>query len=308
MGWGEIAPIAAFGSESVEQAEAWCRSLPSHLTQAQIEAQIAGIPASLPACQFGFGMAWEQFSSPFPSVVSPQWTGDRRDKPLTLSNDPSPNLTYSTLLPTGTPALTAWQPLWQQGSRTFKWKIGVAAIEQELAQVEQLLNLLPDGTCLRLDANGGLTWDRACTWLERCDALNQREGAKIEFIEQPLPPEEFDRLLHLNQQFQTPIALDESVAHLTQLATCYHQGWRGIFVIKAAIVGFPQQLRQFCQQYPIDIVWSSVFETAIARSFIQDHFIPSLSRCDRAIGFGVDHLFAESLFNSLDFEQLWRSL
>lgn len=286
IGWGEIAPVAAFGTESSEQALAFCQSLPPEITAETI----AQIPPTLPACQFGLESAWEWLES-----------GCDRD---TL-RDPSPPLTCSHLLPTGAAALTAWQFPYQQGSRTFKWKIGVAAIEAELQQFEQLVQSLPTGTRLRLDANGGLTPDAACQWLRRCDALCS--PAEVEFLEQPLPPDQFELLLSLSRQFQTPIALDESVATFSQLEACYQQGWRGIFVIKAAIAGSPSRLRQFCQAHPLDIVWSSVFETSIAQHFITHYLIPTVPTSQRAVGFGVNQWFTESHLDQSTFQQLWCS-
>ncbi len=291
VGWGEIAPIAAFGSESLEDALALCRSLSGEVTWKAIEQ----ISSDFPACQFGFESAWE---------------GLQRSSLICTRTANQPET--SVLLPTGMGALETWRIPWQRGARTFKWKIGVGAIASELALFQQLITALPDGTRLRLDANGGLNEQQACQWLERCDAVSKCNGVEVEFLEQPLPPHQFDQMLRLSQQFHTPIALDESVANLTQLQRCYQQGWRGIFVIKAAIMGSPQQLRQFCQQHPIDIVWSSVFETAIARTYIQHDLIPSIPTKERAIGFGVDHWFADSLFSDLqtesDYERLWQSL
>lgn len=282
-GWGEVAPIEAFGTESIEQALEFCRSLPANLSTETI----AQIPATLPACQFGFESAWEMLS-----------ICDRDLSPQTL--------VYSHLLPTGAAALTAWQVPFQQGSRTFKWKIGVAAIEEEWQQFQQLIQSLPIGTYLRLDANGGLTPDTARQWLQRCDAL--RFFAEVEFLEQPLPPGQFEQMLVLSRQFQTPIALDESVATFGQLEACYQQGWRGIFVIKAAITGSPKRLRQFCQSHSLDVVWSSAFETAIAQHFIKHYLIPAVPTSPRAVGFGVNQWFTDSHLDQSNFQQLWCSL
>jgi O-succinylbenzoate synthase len=60
-------------------------------------------------------------------------------------------------------------------------------------------------------------------WLENCDRI----PVEIEFIEQPLPVEQFDLMQELSYCYGTAIALDESVATLKQLEACYHQGWRG---------------------------------------------------------------------------------
>ncbi|MFM7615509.1 MAG: o-succinylbenzoate synthase, partial [Synechococcales cyanobacterium] len=50
VGWGEISPIAWFGSETLEQAREFCSQLPKIITLEMI----LGIPAHLPACQFAF--------------------------------------------------------------------------------------------------------------------------------------------------------------------------------------------------------------------------------------------------------------
>ncbi|MBE9151742.1 o-succinylbenzoate synthase, partial [Coleofasciculus sp. LEGE 07092] len=198
-----------------------------------------------------------------------------------------PKITYSFLLPTGKAALQSWQTAWNQGDRTFKWKIGVASLEDELKLFNQLVQALPVSIQLRLDANGGLTQHEAKQWLKVCD-----EVGSVEFLEQPLSPEKFEVMLAMSSHYSTPIALDESVATLAQLEECYQKGWRGIFVIKAAIAGSPKRLRQLCRNYELDTVFSSVFETAIGRQAAL-YLAAELSRCDRAVGFGVNHWFQE---------------
>lgn len=280
IGWGEIAPISFFGSESIEQALRFCQSLPAQITAEMI----CQIPESLPACQFGFESAWEQ--------LEPH------------SQSASERMPSSILLPTGTAALDSPQLFTAQPNAlsptTFKWKIGVASVQAELATFEQLMSVLPVGAKLRLDANGGLSWQQADLWLRVCD------GYGIEYLEQPLPPHKFDLMLKLSQRHSTPIALDESVTTLSQLKTC-SQHWQGIFVIKAPIAGSPIQLRNFCQTHTLDIVWSSVFETSIARSYIETYLMAALPASNRATGFGVDHWFRDR-WEHQSAEQLWQRL
>jgi o-succinylbenzoate synthase len=272
LGWGEIAPISWFGSETLKQALDFCRQLPEEIT----DETIFSIPDELPACQFGFESALE-------------W-GSGGDNFIT----PNSSLFYSALLPAGEAALNQWESLWKQGYRTFKWKIGVDAIANELKIFESLIHTLPPFTKLRLDANGGLSYEGANLWLRICDNLktNGKIPIEIEFIEQLLPVEQFQQMLELSTNYETAIALDESVATLKQLTACYQQGWRGIFVIKPGIVGSPSRLRKFCHQHQIDTVFSSVFETAIAR-LAALQLAAELSRNNRAVGFGIDHFFEQ---------------
>lgn len=291
VGWGEIAPIEVFGSESWPKAFSFCQSLSQKITLETIQK----IPVELPACRFGFEAAWEMLASPLPRQEEDANQG------LLRQEHGSQVLLSSILLPTGADALNATQLWTAKPSSTFKWKIGIAPIQQELELLEELISLLPPRAKLRLDANGGLTWQHACQWLQVCD------GYGIEFLEQPLPPDQFQLMLKLSQRYSTPIALDESVTNLASLQACYCQGWRGLFVIKAPIAGFPSQLRQWCQDCQPDIVWSSVFETAIARRYIASYLIAALPPPDRAIGFGIEHWFAD-YWEERTPEQIWDRL
>ena len=274
VNWGEIAPISWFGSETLEQALEFCQQLPSEITQASL----FSVPDRLPACQFGFE-----------SILKPQ-----------TSNLKIQSSKLSALLPAGNLVLNAWKAPWEAGHRTFKWKIGVDV--QELELLEQLVGALPPTAKLRLDANGGLGVSAAREWLKMCGRLG------IEFLEQPLSIDEFDAMLNLAAEYATPLALDESVATLAQLKTCYDAGWRGVFVIKPAIVGSPTRLRQFCQERAIDAVFSSALETAIGRQ-AGLQLAAELSNPERAIGYGTTHWFTDQFTDrSEDFEQLWEHL
>jgi len=145
---------------------------------------------------------------------------------------------------------------------------------------------------LRLDANGGLNYSQAETWLKTCDNILEipDSSVRVEFLEQPLPVPQFDEMLALSAVYKTAIALDESVANLDRIQECYNQGWRGIFVIKPAICGSPSQLRKFCQTHNIDAVFSSVFETQIGRQAALN-LATELSPNSRALGFGTDDWF-----------------
>ncbi len=261
---GEIAPIPWFGSESIDRASEWCRSIGDRITTAQI----ALIPDTLPACQFAVGSAI--------SAVNEEISIDRS------------HLKISALLPTGAGAIDAWQGLWLQGYTTFKWKIGVAPIAQEVAIWEQLMMALPLDAQLRLDANGGLNYLEASQWLQICS----REP-RIEFIEQPLPIEEIVATIELSQLYPTPIALDESIATWDKLQAVYRQGWRGIYVIKPGIAGFPWRLSNFIAEHQLDVVFSSVLETRIGRTAVLK--LASQLNLQRALGFGVEEWFDDDL-------------
>ncbi len=291
-GYGEIAPLPAFGTETLAEAIACCRqwgdlSIPLETFKLATVLN-PSFGARYPATQFALGSALEQLAIAMP-------------RPLPVLEPAA----ICALLPTGADALGAWPQLWAAGHRTFKWKIGVDQPERERAILRRLRSQLPPSAQLRLDANGGLREAEAEVWLALCDRLG------IEFLEQPFPPSHWTQLLALATRYRTPLALDESVASLSQLEDGYRRGWRGVFVVKGAIVGAPQGLRQLAQRQlarhqPLDLVLSSVFETAIARHAVL-HLAEDLG-IQRALGFGVQQWLIPDGLEDPDPERIWQSL
>lgn len=263
--YGEIAPLPWFGSETMTEALELCHSLKSTISISDI----AAISDRFPCCQFALESAW---------LNQTEAGGDKQSR----------DLEYCYLLPAGEKALTTWKNIYHTHSATtFKWKIGVYPLDREIEILKQLVAILPAHIKLRLDANGGLNLTQARKLLAVTDTLQA-----IEFIEQPLPPNDLDKLINLSQKHSTSLALDESVASYQKLINVYQQGWQGVFVIKAAIMGFPSKLKEFCQINSLDIVLSSVFETEIgfkvALKLAQELNHP------RAVGFGVKNLLDEN--------------
>ncbi len=265
QGYGEIAPIPWFGSETLEQALAFCRQLPAELS----EAQIKGIPATLPATRFGLECAWL-------ACRDPGW----------LARDLC-GLSWCGLLGKTAPA---------DPYPAYKVKVGVDPVEQELTKLESWLEQLPPGSRLRLDANGGLTLAEARRWLALCDRLNEEWPGKIEFFEQPLPPEQYAHLVQLSREYQTPIALDESVARLEQLQAVHRSGWKGILVVKPSLVGSCMALQAYLSRHlALDLVFSSALETPIGawHGLVWAGSLQAKTAHPRALGWGVGELFQE---------------
>ena len=140
------------------------------------------------------------------------------------------------LLPAGSEAIAALQSALNQATGqpaefAAKWKVGVLDPETELQLLEPLLEQLPSGAQLRLDANGG--WDRATAgrW-----AMRLQTESKLQWLEQPLPPSDHAGLLALGRWL--PVALDESLRHSSGIPS----GWSGWLVHKPALEGDPRPL------------------------------------------------------------------
>ncbi|MFZ4640296.1 MAG: o-succinylbenzoate synthase [Nodosilinea sp.] len=289
VGYGEIAPLPSFGSETLAMAQGFCARLGPTLGVDDIWA----IPDRLPATQFALASALEQLQGIAAAPVA----------------EPAASC-LSLLLPPGGAALEAWPSLWQEGIRTFKVKLGIVPGVAEMALVQALVAALPASAHLRLDANGSLSLAEASRWLTLCDRLRTTPDlCTIDYLEQPLAPSAFPLIRSLAQSFHTPVALDESVATYHQLEDLYRQGWPGLFIVKPAIAGFPGRLRQIWAKHRLTLVFSSVFETSIGRRAVlalaaqyQQH-----SGNHLALGLGARHSFEDD-WDDLSPDQLWERL
>ena len=234
LGFGEIAPLEGFGTESMADALKYCASLGDRTDGAVLSAT----PPQLPCCAFALESALEVLND---GAADPE---DRR-------------VEICALLPAGSLVLDALDGLAEQGFRTFKWKIGIEELANEQNIFREIVRSLPDGSRLRLDGNGRFAQAEAEAWLRLCDEC------RVEFFEQPLSPEHSSELLKFAREFKTPIALDESVAGLDSLKKAVDGDWPGLLVVKPSIMGSPAAFRKWWPDCACPLIFSSAFETAI---------------------------------------------
>jgi O-succinylbenzoate synthase len=259
-GFGEIAPISWFGTETLAEAGEVCRKLGDKPTDAQLDA----VPARFACVRFSLA---EARSASVPAVA-----GGRQ--------------AVTALLPAGREVLAALPAKLEAGYLSFKWKVGVGSVDDELGIFDDLLAALPAYAKLRLDANGA--WDRraAAKWLARC------ADRPVEFVEQPVAPHDESTLLGLAQDYPVTLALDEAVTGLVAAQHWLDLGWRGVFVIKPALAGPLDELAAWIAKTKTDVVLSSAIETALGRAAIlRAALTQPLTK--RALGFGVGEIFGD---------------
>ncbi len=267
VGYGEVAPIPWFGTETPAEAEAVCRELGDRCS-AEV---IAAVPERFGCVRFALAEAQAD---------------------LTGSGDPAlpqlnRRLPVTALLPAGRAVLDMLPARLEAGFLSFKWKVGVGEAADELALLDDVLAALPAYAKLRLDANGA--WDRrtAAKWLARC------AERPVEFVEQPLPVADEDGLRGLAADFPVTLALDESVADLAAARRWQSEGWRGVFVMKPALAGPLEQLAEWVAVTKADLVLSSAIETALGRAAILRFALTRPELTKRALGFGVGEVFGD---------------
>ena len=264
VGWGEVAPLPAFGTETLAEAEAALADLGGAVDGAAV----AGVPERLGCVRFALASALA------PAAVGPPAAA---------------RMAVARLLPAGRAALAAAERARAEGFTAFKWKVGVEGIEDELAMLDDLLAHLPADARLRLDANGAWTTRQAGRWLERC------ADRPIEFVEQPVATENEGALRGLAADHPTPIALDESVAGLASLRQWLERGWPGVVVVKPALAGAPAEILALLAAHRADAVFSSAFETAVGRqAALRLAFSYRGPQTPRALGFGAAALFGDA--------------
>jgi O-succinylbenzoate synthase len=260
VGFGEIAPIPWFGTETLAEAEAVCRGFGDKVSAAVLEA----VPKQFGCVRFALAQA----------MSPPAGTAGTSRLPV------------AALLPAGREAAAVLRARLETGFLAFKWKVGVGDIADELVVLDDLLSDLPAHAKLRLDANGAWTRPQAERWLACC------AERPIEFVEQPVAPVERDTLRGLAADYPVKLALDESVVHLAEARRWQTEGWPGVFVIKPALAGPLPELIEWILSTKADVVLSSAIETALGRSAILQ---AALSRplTSRALGFGTGGVFGE---------------
>ncbi|GAB4285664.1 MAG: o-succinylbenzoate synthase [Opitutales bacterium] len=230
VSYGEVAPLPSFGTETLDEAKRVLDSMQGVIDVAQV-------PSGCPATRFG--------------LSSMQYFLEHVD-----AGGPE-SFRLAALLPSGREAIDMIQAKRQFGFERFKWKMGMLPYEEEEAILDALLEHLPDGASLRLDANGTLTPELFERWLERL------ARAPVEFFEQPLGAEYLDLMLEAAQSTSVLLALDESATTVEQCRALADRGWVGILVIKPSIVGDFQAFLTWRRGFQGECVYSSAFETPV---------------------------------------------
>jgi O-succinylbenzoate synthase len=276
----------------VDEAEEACRGLGKVVG----EELLSGLPERLPALRNAVACA----------------LGSLGDPPKQSS------LAVAALLSAGRAALAEAPARAEAGFRVFKWKVGVEAAGDELSILDDLIGALPQGSLVRLDANGA--WDRrtAQRW------LGAAADRPIEFVEQPVDRASKgseDTLLGLARDFPVPIALDESMTSGGDVERWLGLGWPGVYVVKPLLLGDVRGVLAALAAAKARVVFSSALETGIGARFGLGLAFAWTGK-PMALGYGVWPLFSDARFDGpvtgpfiraddvqrIDPEALWNAL
>ncbi len=266
--YGEIAPLVAFGTESIERAERYLLGLGGVIRGDQAEE----VPNELSCCRFALESALTEL--------------ERGKDLLDRSSEGGRRLAVAGLLPGGMDPVDGVDDLLARGYRTLKWKIGSETFDRERDWFRRVKDRVPKDVRWRLDANGSLDVATVEKW------ARELEGAAVDYLEQPLPVGETKALFTLSKELELPLALDEAVGTVESLREWRDRGWLGLFVVKPALSGSPKALAEFLREEHRRVVFSSALETGVG---VRHALGPALDFGigDSAVGWGTGQLFGD---------------
>lgn len=262
VGFGEIAPLESFGSESVEKAEKLLKSYCGVIQRIAISSVLG---EEYPCTCYALSCALRELENGQKAVNesdADEWV-------------PTAKLIQNNALDQ---IGTSVRPL--LNASVVKIKIGDGALEQneEMQRIEKTAKWCRSrGIRIRLDANEQLRYDQTKEWLGFLETCVET----IEFLEQPMDRCLLQELAELSHTSPIPIALDESVAMLKFQESISGMD-RFLYVIKPSL-GDLTVVRRFGIQAD-RIILSSVFETAIGFSELLElpyrNWVPGLDTQD----------------------------
>jgi len=259
LGWGEAAPLEpaegrrggapAACADTLEACRATIAELGPSLSRQQLEEALPTLPGSM---AFAIGAALAELEGLAGEAAGGGLAVGWLAKGW-LAAPPS-----AWLLPAGASVLPALEEGLANNAQTLKWKVAAAADALERQLLEAVLERLPEGARLRLDANGG--WDRAtaAAWAERL-----AQEPRLEWLEQPLADDDIEGLEALADRL--PVALDESLRRHPWL----RQRWPGWQVRRPALEGDPRPLLAALGAGRPGWMVSTAFETGVGRRLVE---------------------------------------
>lgn len=230
VGWGEAAPLPG----RTEGREAAGRALEAAAGAlgggpAPVERLWAALPEGAPAAAHALGLAVADLRARRSDLpLAAAWAGD--------DGSPLERVPVNATLPIQPPEEMAERAreAVDRGFRCLKVKVGDSATE-DLHRLTAVRREVGPEPALRLDASA--SWSRR----EARSRLLRLEPYGIDYVEQPLPPDDLEGLGLLRDESGTDlrIAADESASSVERVRTLTEEGLVDVVVLKPTVLGRP---------------------------------------------------------------------
>ncbi len=258
VGWGDIAPLPGFSRESLPEARQQIMAQREALrgwfiTSDWLELEGAFVhhldaQGLAPSVRFGLELAlWNLHAA-----------AQRQTLAQLLAPQPRAEISLNGLL-MGSPVeiLEKARRMREAGYRAVKLKVGRETVEEEIERVRAVCRALGPDVRLRLDANRAWSFDEASAFVRGIT------GVAIDYIEEPLKDPK--RLPDLVEQYEVPVALDETLTEVSVEALGLHQYARAVILKPTLLGGLVPTLRMARRALALAMtpVLSATFETGI---------------------------------------------
>ncbi len=301
-GWGEAAPMQGFQTESLE--ESW-------------EALTQFLPVLLRKEQGSIQETVQQFHSVFPAASAAMSAIDTalcdlssrqqgRSVAALLAGKFQTNITNSIRVN----ALLHAQDIrgiikearekFQEGFQTFKIKVGVQSIQQDIARIAAVRETLGHDVKIRLDANEAWTREGADKALQSVASLS------IEYIEQPLPKTDLQGSVRLRKEQIIPLAADEAACSVEDIQNILKHQAADLIILKPAATGGPHlslRMGELAVQSGIPCITTTLMDGAVGRA-MATHVAAALPafKASYACGLATGSLLKQDLSDGLKIE------
>src|SRR3989304_3364816 len=193
VGRGDVAPLAGFSTETVEDAMARWIAIQSEVTRWRIPAtrqelsilspDFDRLTAGLPSLRYGLETALGDLASRRAGIAMARC----------LSGDCGEDVEVNALLAGDDPAILTEQAqlAFSNGFRTFKMKVAVGSVRRDMERVTAVRKAVAKAN-LRIDANEGWTESQVQ------EAFPVLRELSLEFVEQPFPAGQAARARHFS--------------------------------------------------------------------------------------------------------------
>ena len=177
----------------------------------------------------------------------------------------------------------------------IKVKLGYNNIHDDIEMMNQISSSYESNVQFRIDVNGQLDLVKAIRFCKSMEQFN------IEYIEQPLPPKEFEDLSELRMHTEIPIAVDESLTNIEAAQQIIDAQAADIFVIKPMVIGDYHDIKDIinlANANDIRCIITNMLDGAINR--MASIHIASANNINNACGLSIDNLFESDFYKTPD--------
>ena len=147
---------------------------------------------------------------------------------------------------------------------TLKVKVKGKNLFNELERIDRLIDRFNGMVKLRLDFNGSYDLIKAIRF---CKML---EGRNIDYLEQPLPPDNFDDMHELSLHTDIPIAADEMLTDIDSAYKILDKQAANVFILKPMVIGGYENIKKIikiAKDESIRYNISSLLESNVGRLY-----------------------------------------